>query len=184
MHGVGAGVLKLRNSLGTKHFYSRSRLSLRLFTLLHAGRKPGGRLENLPHEASGAAWEVGFHFLEEGPGGTEDRADVLASGDAEQAGVLVVLLLLDLADLLQAADEEAGRDAGKALEALLGGGELVDQDGFGGAGGRAGRGGVGARPASSGSAAAVEKCSRLRVLRLSGLKRQCSESEERLFGVY
>ena len=43
---------------------------------------------------------------------------------------------------------------------------------------------VGARLAFLGSLAAVEKCSRLRVRRLSELKPQYSESKERPFGVY
>jgi len=76
-------------------------------------------------------------------------AGVSVEQDAEQAGVLVellvrgeggggllvvillvVVLVLELADFFEAADEEAGLDAGEALEAPLGGGHLVDQVGF------------------------------------------------------
>jgi hypothetical protein len=87
------------------------------------------------------------HVFVAGQLGEGVAAGVSVEQDAEQAGVLVELLVggerggrllvvillflvLHLADFFEAADEEAGLDAGEALEAPLGGGHLVDQAGF------------------------------------------------------
>jgi hypothetical protein len=85
------------------------------------------------------------HVFVAGQLGEGVAAGVSVEQDAKQAGVLVellvrgerggrlvviLLLVLNLADLFEAADEEAGLDAGEALEAPLGGGHLVDQEGF------------------------------------------------------